>query len=212
MFASERERRNLARSLHDSLGQQAIAMRLGIEALIPNAESDDGRRAAKLAELSRNCQLLTEEIRAVCYGLYPATLEALGLYAALEQLGKECRPAMATAVKCAKGLRELRAPGDVEIALFRIAQEAASNAMRHSEGTKLRIALQQDDHALTLTVADNGRGFDAHQAERTGLGLRTMRERANAVGGRLEVESGKGGTTIRVMVETELTDSKTPRV
>ena len=208
MSASERERRDLARSLHDSLGQQAVAMRLGIEALVPGAADADERRAERLAQLSHNCRQLTGEIRAVCYGLYPATLEALGLHAALEQLGKECRPAMATKVKCDKGLRELRAPGDVEIALFRIAQEAASNAMRHSRGANLRIALKQPDHALVLTVSDNGGGFDIHQAERTGLGLRTMHERASAIGGRLEVESSTEGTTIRVVVETGLSDGK----
>ncbi|MHC4986776.1 MAG: PAS domain-containing sensor histidine kinase [Planctomycetota bacterium] len=203
MAAGERERRELAREMHDSLGQQAIAMRLAVEGLLSNSGSGREHQAG-LESLSKSCQTLTEEIRAVCYGLYPAALEALGLYAAMKQLAEECNPAIATTVTCAQCLKELRAPADVEIALFRIAQEATTNAIRHSRGTELRIDLARQGGELILTVADNGIGFDVRHTETTGLGLRTIRERASAIEGSLTITSSQKGTQILARAPTVL--------
>ena len=142
------------------------------------------------------------EMRLLLYELRPPMLEEEGLVGALQQ--------RLNAVEGRTGLHvclsvdgEIDLPAPVEEGLYRIAQEALNNALRHAAATSVAVRLKADGQGLELDVKDDGGGFDvAAAADRGGLGLASMRERAEALGGRLEIVSHPGaGTTVKVRVE-----------
>ena len=198
MMADEQERRAIAAELHDSVGQQMIAMQFSLEAALAKARDEGAAPTEDLEDISAFCRETTNEIRAVCHGLFPPTLEALGLCPALNQLSKEAKGSLQVRTTCQEDVHNFRMPADVEIALFRIAQESVTNALRHSKGTTITLGLSKDSdrEEVTLTITDDGEGFDTSQAGASGLGLRTMQERANAIGGTLEIASHSRGTRV----------------
>jgi two-component system NarL family sensor kinase len=145
-------------------------------------------------------------VRGISHRLRPALLDTLGLPAALERLGVEFgdEGPIEAAVSIHGTPREL--PQEVKTALFRVAQEALTNVRKHSHARKVDIALAFDARHVRLDITDDGRGFDeeAVQADpRSGIGLRNMRERVAAIGGRLDVHSGDAGTSILAEVALE---------
>ena len=197
MNAREDERRRLARDLHDSLGQRTIALGYALKA----AAGEVGD-IPSLATAQRHCNDLVKEIRAICHGLYPPTLEAMGLAAALRQMATDCRQAdIRTRVTIAKGLAQRRFEPEVEIALYRIGQEAIHNALKHGQAKALSLSLSLAGTTLRMTLQDDGQGFDATAQDHTGMGLKTMKERARAIGGTLEITSRPGRTKIVVCVQ-----------
>lgn len=206
MAADEKQRLDLARDLHDSVGQEMIALNLAIQEAMAHArQAGQNDLAAALDGLSGRCKDLAGQVRRVCHGLYPPTLEALGLAAALGQLARSCEPAMDVQIECDEAFRHARLPADVEIALYRIAQESVSNVLRHSGAETLEIDLLYEDGVTTLRIADDGQGFDPASVQTPGLGLATLRERASAIGAELGVESdSQRGTRIHVDVAAEL--------
>jgi signal transduction histidine kinase len=211
----EDERRRIARDIHDQLGQQMTALRLNIEALSARAARDRDvigqvRRTQRLAEeLDQSIDFLTWELR-------PAALDHLGLPAALHHLaaGWSERFGVGAAVDVTGDAARL--PADVEANLYRIAQEALHNVVKHAEASHVLVRLDRTDLATVLTIADDGRGFDPAEAsgpeEGRGLGLIGMRERATLAGGRLEIASAPGaGTSIVVRVPAARGRSTTKR-
>jgi len=199
--AREEERRSLARDIHDSIGQSTIAVHFALKALTDDiAGALPPEQARRLRRLGEDCGALIREVRHISHGLFPPTLESLGLPAALRSLAHS-HQASAPAVRFTAGadLEEARFNRDVEIILFRIAQEAVTNALRHSGARRIELGLRRKAGGLDLTVADDGDGFDPAAAE-NGLGMTTMRERVHAVGGELDVRAGKGGTRLRAYV------------
>jgi len=195
----EAERKHLARELHDSIGQELVALKMAAQAA-GSGRAIEADLADRLAGLSDRCGRLIKEVRGICHGLYPPTLESLGLVAALRQLGQDCKPKMGFRLTCPPELAESRLAPDCEIALFRIAQEAIANALRHSRAGNVRLELKEQDGWIRLRVSDNGRGFDLAGEAGSGLGLSTMRDRARAVGGTLEITSRAGRTRIDARV------------
>jgi len=185
--AREVERKRLAGELHDSIGQGLVALKLALDA--------EGR-----GSLSQQCTKLIQEIRHLCGGLYPQTLDSLGLISALRRLGKQCEPTMRFQLHCPSNLLEARFGPDEEIALFRIAQEATSNAIRHSRAANIEFSLEHRDGRICLEIVDDGCGFDTTGQCSQGLGRRMMQERAEAVDGSLEITSRPGRTRVRVSV------------
>jgi signal transduction histidine kinase len=215
--AQEEERRRLSRELHDDTAQTLVALSRGLDALSSRRPDQlvaehDTRFIAELGDLAKRS---LDSIRRACQDLRPSVLDDLGLAAALaslatsttqrglecefEQEGESSRP----------GTREF------EVTIYRIAQEALSNARRHANATSAKITLKYDEDWLTLTIADNGQGFSvtetlsrvrSPQAQgdaelRSGLGLRGMRERAGLIKARLEIESDPElGTTVTLTV------------
>ena len=154
-----------------------------------------------MRELAREAM---QELRSVIVHLRPPALEAEGLAVALTKHVDVLRHAYRREIALDVS-GELVVPERVEVEAFRIAQEALHNALRHSDAEHIAVALRSDDSGVTLTVSDDGSGFDtsAPEVRSRRLGLTTMAERARAAGGALAIESGPGaGTTIRLRVST----------
>mgnify|MGYP006273256493 CR=1 FL=1 len=195
VLAAESERRRLAAEMHDSIGQQLTALHLALRGRLAEQADMDIHRFANAVEA------LIREVRQISHGLYPPTLESMGLAAALRQL----RSAPAAGgpevnVVCDEELHLLRLSPEAEIALFRIAQEALNNAMKHANASRVDVVLERDENRLMLTIADDGKGFDTQQTE-PGLGLGSMAERADAVGAKFLIDSGEGGTQVTVVAQ-----------
>ncbi len=197
--AAEGERRRLARELHDETGQVVTAIKLELAELermvgaVPEA-ADAVRRAGDLAGRA------IESIRATARGLRPAVLDDLGFVPAIRALTEEFAGRTGVAVDLqAAPLPAAPAP-EVEVALYRVIQEALTNVARHSGARRVTVALAPQGPELVLTVSDDGRGFDAPAGSRPGdgrAGIAGMRERVVGAGGRFTI-SGERGHGVRL--------------
>lgn len=203
--AQEEERRRIAREIHDGLGQILTAVKFNVEILedSPSLSADDHRRIADVKTLLDN---VMKEAREISYNLMPSVLDDFGLAPALQLLAE--RFGVQTGVRVtfvAQGMAE-RLPPTVEIALYRIVQEALTNAVRHGAATLVAIQAFRSGDEVRLTIEDNGSGMDPDRAmERqivgSGIGLASMRERVNSFRGLLDIESSPGnGTLISVHI------------
>lgn len=208
--AALEERHRLARDLHDSVTQSLFSMSLLAQVLpaLWDVQPEEAKRS--LDELRRLSREALAEMRALLFQLRPVALEEEGLVEALrrhiESLQRRDGPALAFA---ATGAEE-RLPLTLEEALFRVASEAVSNALKHAQAKEIAVALDIRDGTATLTVRDDGRGFDLakHQPQPGHLGLPGMRERVERIGGGLRIESAPGaGTTIAVRTAIPTTQS-----
>ena len=197
--AQELERTRLARELHDETGQALTSMLLGLKSLEDRIDSDDGRAAA--AELRELMATTLRDVRRLAVELRPAALDDFGLVPALQRLRDTVGEQSGAAVEVESRLDVERLPPELETALYRIAQEALTNVVKHASAKHVRIALSQHQRTVTLTVQDDGRGFESGDARPAGLGLVGMRERVALLGGWLTVESGTGAGT---MLQAEL--------
>jgi len=201
----EKERTAIARELHDELGQMLTALRLDCVWLSARLQGTD---AAAKERASGMCCLIDkgiQEVREMAVRLRPGVLDRLGLVDALEWYTTDFE--RRTGITCffeRDGSPVI--PDNVATAAYRIAQEALTNVARHAGANLVNVTLQALDGLLTLTVADNGRGFDPGKLpEEEGLGIAGMRERAGLVGGKLEVQSRAGkGTNVYFKVPIEL--------
>lgn len=191
LSVQEDERRTLSRELHDDIGQQVTAIKLAALAL--QDEADAARRADIIAEIVGATDQTLSKVRDLSLLLRPPQLDALGLEAALRwQAGVMFRngpPQLGLTIEPLP----VRPSPDAELACFRIAQEALTNALRHARAQRVDLTLALRGGRLELDVRDDGRGFAADAA--AGLGLVTMRERAEQLGGELRIESAPGGGT-----------------
>jgi len=196
------ERNRIARELHDAVTQKLFSLRLTAEAAAELVATDPSRAAAELATVKRLAADASDELRAVVTGLLPVDLAGAGLDAALrkqiELLDRVHKPAIRFT---AEGRPRLRA--DREEAAYRIAQEALHNALRHAGPRHIDVVLRCEGPSVNLSIVDDGAGFDPAAPAAAGhrLGLASMRERARAAGGRLDVDSGPNtGTTVRLVL------------
>ena len=190
--SQEDERARLARELHDGVSQALVATKLLIESA--QQEPAGAERLQALALKRLNSTLA--EVRHLSHALRPALLDTLGLAAALQHLAGEFDAAGGTRFEAGIDGAERELPDAVKTALFRIAQEALSNAARHARAQRVVVHLHfAADGGLLLEISDDGRGFDAEAAQAVadrGLGLRSMRERAAALGAALALETAPG--------------------
>ena len=204
MTAREAERRRLARELHDSLGQQLIGLQLSLQGITADVAGGIGTTAAdSLHRVADGVGELIHEVRTISHGLYPPTLESLGLAAALLQLVQDLPPSAQIEFKCPASLEKTRFSPEIEIALFRVGQEAVHNAIRHGRTEQIVIDLKRRKDRIVLTITDDGIGFDTAQAAGAGLGLTAMTERAEAAGGEVRIESRPGQTRVQARVPAE---------
>ena len=195
--AQEAERLRTAHELHDEIGQSLTAVALQAEQL---AASADPPIAERLNELGRQLQGCLEDIRRIVRRLRPEALDDLGLVNALIALTS--RVTRQSEIQLERDLR-----GDLpsltpeqELVIYRVAQEALFNVIRHAEATTARIDLDSKDGEVVLTVSDDGRGISDHRP-RAGAGIDGMRERALLIGARLSIDSQpERGTKVRLVV------------
>ncbi|CAN7441006.1 cache domain-containing protein [Variovorax sp. LjRoot290] len=197
--SQEEERGHLARELHDGTSQTLVSAKLLIESAVDALERAQQNAPPALGKALQRLNESLAEVRRISHRLRPALLDTLGLPAALERLAAEFGEEGAVhAAVAVEGLpRELTE--EVKTALFRVTQEALTNVRKHAQARQVRIALDFSDDRVRLEVADDGVGFDVEAMQldpKRGIGLRNMRERVASVGGRLEMRSGSGGTTI----------------
>jgi len=194
----EAERRTIARELHDEAGQSLTSLLYGLRVL-ERDQAGNPEASARAAELTRTAESVLESLHGLAANLRPASLEHLGLEAAIRQhlAGIGSSTGLQVRFK-AHGLGGARLPSTVEIALYRIVQEALTNVVRHARATSVDVLAERREGRLVLVVEDNGAGFDTAQAAGSEqLGLLGMKERAEAVGGTLTVESAPSvGTTV----------------
>ena len=191
LHAQEDERRRLAQELHDQPLQDLIHLVRQLD-----SGAVDGAREVATQVVS--------ELRQISRGLRPPSLDDLGLAAALRKLVADfqARTGVAASYRVEGEARRL-AP-DVELGLFRIAQEALNNVVRHAAAEHVSVRLRFHEAEARLTVADDGSGFVPGRAAETSLGIAGMRERASLLGGRLEVSSAPGkGATVRASIPLE---------
>jgi len=194
------ERQRLARDLHDAVAQALYSVTLHAEAASRLlAAGDLATTAEYLRELQDAAQEALEEMRRLIFELRPPILEQAGLAAALQARldAVEGRANLDTQL-IVEGVSDLPAP--VEQALYRIAQEALNNILKHARARRVSVALRRSGAHLTLEIADDGVGFDPIVAGQTGgLGLSGIAERVAQLDGRLSVQSApRSGTRIRV--------------
>jgi signal transduction histidine kinase len=196
------ERKRLARELHDSVTQSLFGISLTAEAAAALVEGDPARAKAELDHLQELARTAMDEMRSLIFELRPAELEAEGLAPALRKHVDVLRRVYGRVIELDVD-GERRLPAELERGLLRIAQEALANALRHSGAEHVALQMRSQDSRLRLTIADDGSGFDPDETEASSrhLGLVSMRERAEAIGGRLTIDSKPGeGTRVRVEV------------
>jgi signal transduction histidine kinase len=202
--AQDEERSRIARELHDSTAQSLTAIVLQLSAAARDARVPE--ISARLSDVKEMAGLALEEVRTLSHRVHPRVLDDLGLVAAVRWLARQSRESSDVEMTVdALGDTE-RIPPQVASVLYRVAQEALTNAVRHAAPTSVAISVRADPDAATLEVSDDGRGFDIAEAEarRPGMGLFSMRERVSLVDGRLDLMSSPGSGT-RVVARVPLT-------
>ena len=192
----ETERRNIARELHDEAGQALTSMMVGL-GLVERGADNPKTVVDHVNELKGMTNDVLENLHRLAMDLRPASLDHLGLTAALRQYIKAFsrQHDLKTQFEVV-GLDDKRLPPAVETNLYRIVQEALTNVVRHAQATQVDVLLERRGDQIVTIIEDNGTGFDAEAAEQSGrLGLLGMRERAEMLDGTLIVESTKGSTT-----------------
>jgi PAS domain S-box-containing protein len=200
--AQDQERSRVARELHDDVCQRMTTLAMNLERLgeeVPEGEADTRDR---LRSLYQEVTRLGREINGISHRLHSAKLDFLGLGAAAGTFCKEISAHHGLQIEFGQENVPARLPREVAINLFRVLQEALSNAVKHSGASRYAVSLRATDAELQLEVVDDGKGFDTATAFATaGLGLVSMQERLSQLNGLVVVDSTPGkGTTVRAVV------------
>ncbi|MGD0128854.1 MAG: chemotaxis protein CheB [Terriglobia bacterium] len=196
--SQEEERRRIARELHDSTGQTMAALSLNLTVLAGRADSLDELSREALGDSINLAIQVSEELRNISYVLHPPALDEMGLDGALRWYVDNFmkRTGLEVELNLPGRLRVLQEPA--RLTAFRLVQEALTNAHRHSGSKTAKVVVAQGDSELTLEVTDEGSGLRPDHVP--GLGLLSMRERVSQLGGRLEINSGDGGTCVKAIL------------
>ncbi len=196
LVISEREQRRIGHDIHDSLCQHLTGTALAEQFL---AEKLSARGAPELEDADRVVGLIEEAIhmaRGLAAGLSPIEAEGEGLLTGLTDLAAHFSSQFKVACRFAYEEPVLIQDSTVTTHLYRIAQEAVHNAIRHGKARNIRVHLGKAGSLVTLTVQDDGRGLPANEALPQGMGLRNMKYRASMIGGSLTLESGEPGAIV----------------
>jgi PAS domain S-box-containing protein len=211
LTAQELERRRIARELHDETAQTLTSLLVGLRAI---EESQDlGQALGGASALRASVAAALEGVKRVARGLRPSVLDDLGLQEALERLALEVGRANGFVVDVhATGPRLPRLPEALETALYRVVQEALTNASKHASPKAVSVLIHRNPGEVRLLIEDDGKGFDAAETlSEPHLGLVGIRERVHLVGGSVTVESSPGhGTTICVSVPLPVPEPISP--
>ncbi|AIQ12113.1 sensor histidine kinase [Paenibacillus durus] len=194
------ERRRMARDLHDTVSQQLFAIHMSASSLPKVLERNEEQGRMVMDQLITMSQMAQKQMRALIAQLRPVELEGRDLFEALEKWFPDyCRQ------NGLKGIKELELQGElsgaIEHQLFLIIQEAMANIVKHSGARLVSLSLRESPRQVAVSVSDDGQGFELAHGKQGSYGLTTMRERAEKLGGQVEIISRRGaGTTIRVHI------------
>jgi signal transduction histidine kinase len=205
----EDERKSISRELHDHFGQSLLALLLQVQSgckYSPSRCENASRPDSLCFNIEKTIRQMIGEVHRLAWGMRPSILDDYGLESALSRHIQEATKTAGLEIDYQfiepEGLKRL--PIGVELSLFRIAQEATTNIIRHAKASHASFVVLRQPHEITMIVEDNGQGFDFAAAGKKGdqcLGLMGMKERVNLLGGSFVVESAPGeGTTIRVRI------------
>jgi signal transduction histidine kinase len=200
----DEERRHLGRELHDSVGQYLAVLKMELEVLRADAAPASDTEQRRFADCLRLVDQSITEVRTMSYLLYPPMLEEMGLETAISWYLDGFAKRSGVQTKFEMPYPVGRVQREAELAIFRILQESLTNLHRHSESTIAEVRLVKKDGEVLIEITDQGKGIPSpvlesvqDSCETTGVGLRGMTERMRQLGGKLEVVSSSGGTTVR---------------
>jgi PAS domain S-box-containing protein len=204
--SQDEERRKMARDLHDSTGQDLVALETIIGQLQKLVPSSDRKSSLLLSDVKALADKCIREVRTLSFVLHPPALEQVGLIGALRDHVKGFSKRSGIEVELELSPHVGRMPRDVELALFRVVQEGLTNIQRHSGGRRAKIRIDRDSHLMLEIIDSAGRASDRLPSSTSGfpfqpgVGILSMQERVNLIGGRMEVDSTSGGTIVRVTI------------
>jgi two-component system sensor histidine kinase UhpB len=204
--AQEEERKRIARELHDDTAQSLSSLLISMDILEPYLPEDGPILRTGFDRIRTIAKRTLDSTRALSHDLRPTILDDFGLVAALKWFADEYTRTFGVPVEVrAEHVSSDRLPGEIELALFRIAQEALMNSGKYAEATRTGVDLAFPDGMVRLVVTDNGKGFDptaiAGPTRQGGLGLHGMQERADLIGADIAVDTAPGaGTRVTVTV------------
>jgi signal transduction histidine kinase len=193
----EREQRRLGQELHDGLGQQMVGIGYMISALLTKLEKVSPSTAQEAERLQGLITESVEKARMLAKGFYPVELEKRGLFVALQEIARGTE--QLSPVSCVVESDESSCAhmnDQVAVQIFRIAQEAVHNVIKHAQAKNITISLAMANGDIVLTVKDDGIGFPANAKEKTGMGLQIMQYRAQMIGGRVDFRNDPAGGAV----------------
>jgi two-component system sensor kinase len=207
--AQEDERQRVARDLHDDLCQRLSGMKLNVEVIADDVPTNDRTLRRRLQGFNKQCEEMIVEVRRMAANLRPVVLDDFGLVSAIGLLTREFEKIHNIPVDLDIGdSARLELEPHLEIALYRIAQEALSNIAKHAQASRVTVGIRKEDDKVVLRIRDNGKGLAREVGPRTdalhGLGLISMRERAGLLDGSLAIDSTRKGTIITVTMPITL--------
>lgn len=195
----ENEKKRVSRELHDSVGQSIYSILITLDLL--DQELPKEKRQMVIKELKTMASNTMKEVREVAYSLRPSVLDDLGFLPALKTLISNFENTHRIPIRLTVSKYFIRLSSNTELALYRICQEALTNAAKYAKATHIAIELTIINDEIILRITDDGVGFDLKKVNKQGIGLYSMKERANVLGGTMDIISKIGeGTEIRVVI------------
>jgi PAS domain S-box-containing protein len=206
----EEERLNVAREIHDELGQQLTVLKMDVSRIGKKITIKEEKLLPDINEILASINKMVETVRKISAELRPGLLDDLGLVAALEWYSQDFSKRTGIKTSFISGITDDQFPQQLNIGLFRIFQESLTNIARHAEAREADVSLIWQDHQLVLLIEDDGKGFDPHIInDKKTLGFIGMKERAKMIGGSYNVYSAPGkGTIIEVVVPFKMPESQ----
>lgn len=203
IYAQEEERTRIARELHDDVGQRVASLSIGFSSLKRRVPNPDDAVRSELSGLQQQVVGLAKDLRDLSHELHPGALEHVGLLEALRGRCEEINGDSGTRVDVEVADGWSKVTDDIELCLYRVAQEALRNITKHAHARTVRISLARRNGQVVMRIADDGRGFQEDGSNgQHGIGLLSMRERVRMLEGRFEVESSSLGTVATVVIPT----------
>jgi signal transduction histidine kinase len=196
----ETERKRLAEDLHDSVGQVLSAIKLNLHRLDKLNEVESPKNL--LADTRKLTDECIQEIRNIIHNVLPPVLTDFGLIDALQALCTKMGQSTDIKITFTKNLADERFPSEIELTLYRIAQELFGNAVKHSEATAIQLLLSKEAGWLVMSFSDNGKGFDMEHVKH-GFGLKNLQSRAQLINGKIHIYTKPQNgslTTIKVLL------------
>jgi signal transduction histidine kinase len=198
----EEERKNMAREIHDELGQILTALKIDLSSLTEGSAKERQLLLGKVKSMSELIDMAIEGVKRISAELRPSILDDLGIAVALEWQAEEFRKRAQIECEFTSKPKDIVLDPDLSTAVFRIFQEALTNAARHSNASKVKAVLTKETDKIVLIIKDNGKGITENQiTDPKAFGIIGMRERAHFLGGEVRVNGAPGkGTSITVSI------------